>query len=119
MSAIKSTTETSPCGVWPKHRSERLEHPCRRHMKEQFPIVLITVGLFVAGLLMGIWTQGTRPIPPPPAPVLGEFGPLAPGKGGFAIGRFSPGHPGVIVTMNKTIADLEPKIREFQEAVAA
>jgi len=96
-------------------------------MKEQFPIVLITVGLFVAGLLMGIWTQRTRPIPAPPAPVLGEFGPLAPpglrveqyapGKGGFAMGRFSPGHPAAIVTMNKHIAELEPKIREFQGAV--
>jgi len=88
-------------------------------MKEQLPIVLITVGLFVAGLLMGIWTQRTRPIPAPPAPVLGEFGPLVLGKGGFAMERFSPGHPAAIVTLNKYIAELEPKIREFQGAVAA
>src|SRR5215475_13477773 len=118
MSAITSTTETSPCGVWPQRRLERSEHPNRRHMKEQLPIVLITVGLFVAGLLMGIWTQRTRPIPPPPAPVLGEFGPLpplglradqyAPGKGGFALGRFAPGHPGAIVTLHKHLAELEP-----------
>jgi hypothetical protein len=96
-------------------------------MKEQFHIVLITVSLFVAGLLMGVWTQKTRPIPPPPAPVLGEFGNLsspeireggyAPGMGGFAVERFSPGHPAAIVTMNRNIAELEPKIREFQGAV--
>jgi hypothetical protein len=96
-------------------------------MKEQFHIVLITVGLFAAGLLMGIWTQRTRPIPPPPAPVLGEFGPLpplgiradpySPGIGGVAIGRFAPGHPAAIVAMNKNIAELEPKIREFQGAI--
>src|SRR6266851_5287450 len=96
-------------------------------MKEQLHFVLITVSLFVAGLLMGVWTQKTRPIPPPPAPVLGEFGTLsspgiraggyAPGMGGFAIERFSPGHPAAIVTMNRNIAELEPKIREFQGAV--
>jgi hypothetical protein len=96
-------------------------------MKEQFHIVLITVGLFVAGLLMGIWTQKTRPIPPPPAPVLGEFGSLpppeitagayAPGMGGFAVERFSPGHPAAIVTMNKNIGEFEPKIKEFQGSV--
>ncbi len=76
---------------------------------------------------MGIWTQKTRPIPPPPAPVLGEFGSLpppeitaggyAPGMGGFAVERFSPGHPAAMVMMNKNIAELEPKIREFQGAV--
>jgi hypothetical protein len=96
-------------------------------MREHFHIVLITVGLFVAGLLMGIWTQRTRPIPPPPAPVLGEFGPLpapgirpdqyAPGMGGFAIGRFAPGHPAAMVTMSKNLAELEPKISEFRGAV--
>src|SRR5260370_33931688 len=96
-------------------------------MKEQFHIVLITVSLFAAGLLTGVWTQKTRPIPPPPAPVLGEFGNLsspeisagrhAPLMGGFAVERFSPGHPAAIVTMNRNIAELEPKIREFQAAV--
>ena len=64
---------------------------------------------------------------PPPAPVLGEFGNLsspeisagrhAPLMGGFAVERFSPGHPAAIVTMNRNIAELEPKIREFQGAV--
>ena len=96
-------------------------------MKEQFHIVLITVGLFIAGLLMGIWTQKTKPIPPPPAPVFGEFGPgqapvtvtggFGPAEGGFAIGRFSPGHAATIVTMNRNIAELEPQIRAFQSAV--
>jgi len=89
---------------------------------------------------MGIWTQKTRPIPPPPAPVLGEFGALpppeitaggyapgvggtagayAPGIGGFAVERFSPGHQAAMVMMNRNIAELEPKIREFQGAVDA
>lgn len=83
---------------------------------------------------MGIWTQKTRPIPPPPAQVLGEFGALPPPEimgggysvrgagpemGGFAVQRFSPGHPGAIIAMNRNIAEMEPKIREFQEAVEA
>jgi hypothetical protein len=96
-------------------------------MKEQFHIVVITVGLFTAGLLMGVWTQKTRPIPPPPAAVLGEFGPLpesgitaggySPGVGGFAVERFSPGHPATVVAINRDIAELEPKIRAFQGAI--
>jgi hypothetical protein len=98
-------------------------------MKEQFHIVLITVGLFAAGLLMGIWTQRTRPIPAPPAPVLGEFGPLpeagmragryAPGTDGFAVERFAPGHPATVATINRNIAELEPRIKAFQGEVDA
>jgi hypothetical protein len=94
-------------------------------MKEQFHIVLITVSLFVAGLLMGVWTQKTRPIPPPPAPVLGEFGNLsspeireggyAPGMGGFAIERFSPGHPAAIVTMTGTSPSWNRRSESFRE----
>src|SRR5215469_17340703 len=96
-------------------------------MKEQLHIVLITVGLFVGGLLMGIWTQKTRPLPPPPAQVLGEFGPLPPQGmraagygppfGPVAIARFAPGHAGAIISMDKDIAELEPRIERFQGAV--
>jgi hypothetical protein len=98
-------------------------------MKEQFHIVLITVGLFVTGLLMGIWTQKTRPVPPPPAPVLGEFGGaqapqttnawIGPQPGALAIQRFSPGHAAAIVTINRNLAELEPKIAAFQSSVEA
>lgn len=95
-------------------------------MKEHFQIVLITVGIFVAGLLMGIWTQKTRPIPAPPAPVLGEFnslplkvraGAYAPGMGGIRIERFSPRHPETVFWMNRNIARLKPKIKKFQLAL--
>jgi hypothetical protein len=87
-------------------------------MREQLHIVLITLGLFVSGLLIGIWTQKTRPLPPPPGPVLEEFGAEGPpGASGFAIGRFSPGHPAAIVAMNRNMAELQPKIRAFQQAV--
>ncbi len=96
-------------------------------MKEQLHIVLITVGLFAGGLLTGIWTQKTRPLPPPPAEVLGEFGPFAPramrtGSGGasfgpVAIARFAPGHAGAVVGVARDIAQLEPRIEQFQGAL--
>jgi hypothetical protein len=98
-------------------------------MKEQIHIVLITVGLFVAGLLAGVWTQRTRPIPPPPTPVLGEFRAVAPPgvdvsgfaarEGGFGFGfeRYTPEHGAAIVRMGTRIAALEPQIKQFQDAV--
>jgi hypothetical protein len=91
------------------------------YMKEQFHIVLITVGLFAAGLVAGVWTQRTRPVPPPPAPVLGEFGSLPPsGFSGFGVfARSLPEHAAVITRMNARIAELEPKIEEFQASVDA
>lgn len=98
-------------------------------MKEQLHIVLITVGIFVAGLIAGIWTQRTRPIPAPPTQVLGEFRTVAPpgatlnrfppgaGPIRFGIERFSSRHPAAMVTMRRNIAALEPKIKKFQSAI--
>jgi hypothetical protein len=40
-------------------------------MKENLQIALVTVLIFTAGLMVGVWTQRTRPLPPPP------FGPMA------------------------------------------
>jgi hypothetical protein len=37
--------------------------------------------------------------------------------GGFAIQRFSSEHPATIVTMDRSISETEPKIKEFQAAV--
>jgi hypothetical protein len=89
-------------------------------MKEQFHIVLITVALFAAGLLTGVWTQRTRPIPPP-VPVLGEFGALpAPGLRGFGMfARTAPEHGAMVAGMGAKIAALEPKIKAFQASVDA
>lgn len=42
-------------------------------MKDKFSIILITVILFVGGLITGIWTQKIRPTPPPHIPIMGEF----------------------------------------------
>jgi uncharacterized membrane protein len=42
-------------------------------MNEKLQIVLITVAVFLAGILTGVWTQRTPPVPAPPMPVMGEF----------------------------------------------
>jgi hypothetical protein len=43
-------------------------------MKDGLRVILITVALFLSGLLVGIWTQKVRPMPPPPFGPMSEFG---------------------------------------------
>ncbi len=50
-------------------------------MKDQAKVAFATALVFTAGLLIGVWTQRSRPIPPPPIPVMGEFGVRT--EGGF------------------------------------
>ena len=42
-------------------------------MRGNVLVVLATVTLFVAGLFVGVWTQRSRPVPPPPVGPMGEF----------------------------------------------
>lgn len=42
-------------------------------MKPRLLITGLTVSVFVAGYAAGLWTERTRPLPPPPAPLMGEF----------------------------------------------
>ncbi|HXN85610.1 MAG TPA: hypothetical protein VN867_06040 [Candidatus Binataceae bacterium] len=42
-------------------------------MKGSFQVVLSTIVLFVAGLTVGIWTQRSHALPPPPFAPMGEF----------------------------------------------
>ncbi|MEI6052002.1 MAG: hypothetical protein WCQ44_04815 [Opitutaceae bacterium] len=42
-------------------------------MKQRLLITGLTVTVFVAGYSAGLWTERTRPLPPPPAPLMGEF----------------------------------------------
>jgi hypothetical protein len=52
-------------------------------MKPRLLITGLTVTVFGAGYAAGLWTERTRPVPPPPAPLMGEFSAKhasAPGK---------------------------------------
>ena len=42
-------------------------------MKPRLLITGLTITVFGAGYAAGIWTERTRPVPPPPAPLMGEF----------------------------------------------
>ncbi len=43
-------------------------------MRGNLQVIVITVVIFVGGLAVGVWTQQTRPMPPPPIGPMGEFG---------------------------------------------
>ncbi len=43
-------------------------------MKQRVFIAVLTVLVFVAGFAARVWTDRKPPLPPPPAPLLGEFG---------------------------------------------
>jgi hypothetical protein len=42
-------------------------------MKSRLLITGLTITVFGAGYAAGLWTERTRPVPPPPAPLMGEF----------------------------------------------
>jgi hypothetical protein len=98
-------------------------------MRGNVLVVLATVALFVAGLFVGVWTQRSRPLPPPPLGPMGEFGgphhPVPPAAaprrqpwfvgGNGADGR-SPISP---QELRKKLDDLIPQIADFQQQVDA
>jgi hypothetical protein len=93
-------------------------------MKGNIQIIVTTVALFVAGLLVGIWTQRTRPFPPPPFPPMGEFGrPHGPGFGEMfpppppmLFGNSgAPEGPPSPDEMRKRMTFLRPQIAQFQQ----
>lgn len=94
-------------------------------MSDRLQTIIITVLLFVSGLLIGVWTQRSRPFPPPPIPLMGEFeGPRVLGEYPhhhshrfereelFGKGRMSPEE------MRTRLAELEPRIKAFQANLA-
>ncbi len=95
-------------------------------MRDNLRVILITVALFLSGLLVGIWTQKVRPIPPPPFGPMSEFG-------GQSISGFPgppPGLPPWIRNspnepppspeeIRKRMAVLEPQVEAFRKSVDA
>lgn len=91
-------------------------------MSDRLQTIIITVVLFASGLLAGVWTQRTRPFPPPPIPLMGEFaGPRMLGEfphhhfhhfGREGAERVSPDD------MRRELAALDPQIKAFQANLA-
>jgi hypothetical protein len=95
-------------------------------MRDSLQVILITVALFLSGLLVGIWTQKVRPLPPPPFGPMSEFG-----------GQSLPGFPGPAPALppwmqtspnlprpgpeeiRRRMATLEPQFEAFRKNVDA
>jgi hypothetical protein len=98
-------------------------------MRGNVLVVLATVTLFVAGLYVGVWTQRTRPIPPPPVGPMGEFGraqhpgfsaAAQPPRAPWFVGNGRAGRrPVSPQEIRKQMAILMPQIAAFQQKVDA
>ena len=90
-------------------------------MKENFQVALVTVLIFTAGLMVGVWTQRTRPLPPPPFGPMAEFRlpgpdfrygpPLFLSQTGASHGPPDPGE------MRRRMAILMPQVEAFRSQV--
>lgn len=81
-------------------------------MKENIHIVIITLVLFLAGMLTGIWTQKTKATPPPPLPFMGEFA-----KGPH--GSMSPKMPEEVSNMKGQGEKQQSAIEGFEQKLTA
>ena len=95
-------------------------------MRGNLLVILATVALFVAGLFVGVWTQRSRPLPPPPLGVMGEFQrpgappPPAPRRAPwFVSGSAGAGHAINPQELRKKLDVFIPQIADFQQKVDA
>jgi len=82
-------------------------------MKDTLRIGLLTLAVFAAGLLTGIWTQHLRPMPPPPMPPLGEMDGFRPH--GQHDKKHFPSPPDKTAEMEKGMAELRPQMEAFAQ----
>ena len=94
-------------------------------MRGNLLVILATVALFAAGLFVGVWTQRSRPLPPPPLGVMGEFqgsGRAAPAPRRapwFVSGSGGGGHSINPQELRKKLDVFIPQIADFQQKVDA
>jgi hypothetical protein len=96
-------------------------------MRGNVLVVLATVALFVAGLFVGVWTERSRPLPPPPGPMhefqttgRGMPAPAAARQKWFVEGNGPGGRLGVSPQeLRKRLDLLIPQIADFQQRVEA
>ena len=123
-----------PDAIRPGAKSPDLGHHRRANtgargidMRGNVLVVLATVALFVAGLFVGVWTQRSRPVPPPPVGPMGEFqhpagsmpAPAARSRGSY--GGNGPGgrQPISPQELRKQLQGIIPQIADFQQKVDA
>ena len=95
-------------------------------MRGNVLIVLATIALFVAGLLVGVWTQRREVVPPPPLGPMGEFqsrtapAPSAPHRTSWFVGGSGLGGAAVSPQeLRNQISRIMPQIADFQQKVDA
>lgn len=96
-------------------------------MKGNLQVVLTTIVLFLAGLVVGIWSQRNKPLPPPPFGVMGEFrgfgphvfGPGPPPPPPWVVGGAMPGGPPNPEEIRKRMAIMLPQFENFQRQLAS
>jgi hypothetical protein len=79
-------------------------------MKDRVLAVLLTLAVFSAGFLSGLWTERHRPFPAPPGPFMGEFG-----------ARAQPQHRAPVVNRAQLLEQIEtlrPAMESFRRNVA-
>jgi|GEM_PF-5735152 len=76
-------------------------------MKDNIYTIIITLVIFLIGLCTGIWTQTIRPLPPPNAPFMGEFGSH----------DFMGIHHEKMDEMHKAMAEAAPEIQAFENKI--
>ncbi len=94
-------------------------------MRGNLLVILATVALFAAGLFVGVWTQRSRPVPPPPVGVMGEFqhpesaAPATRRAPWFVSGSGSGGRSINPQELRKKLDVFIPQIADFQQKVDA
>jgi hypothetical protein len=79
-------------------------------MRDRVLAALLTLAVFAAGFLSGLWAESHRPFPPPPGAFMGEFGarPEAPRHAGAPVNR---------AELLEQIDHLRPQMESFRTHV--
>jgi hypothetical protein len=88
-------------------------------MKQRVIVAILTVLIFGAGFGAGLWSERHRPLPPPPAPLMGEFtSPQTTDKGAPAANKKAGQSPQKPYNRAQLVADIE-KLRPQIDAYRA
>jgi hypothetical protein len=81
-------------------------------MKRFFLTVLITIAVFAAGVVAGMWIQRTQPVPPPPTTIMGEIRELPLGSRTATSASLAQQN---VPKLKAEIEKLKPEVEEFKK----